>query len=221
MFRRSILFIIMILLLPAASLSALVPGVRLNAGLSGGVGDGWDEVLDDAGNREFNDAMLCFGFSVFSDMHLDQGYFFTPELGVAFNRGARLSNSDGDSVEISTPVLLELIIPIAREFEFAGGDRAFRLMGGIQMQYAFGLEVRTDVDEHDETIEPDNNSSLAAGIIVGTGLEFRKLKNRSWFLDLRVKIPFTDTIDYDPGGDKGRYHISDMQLLLGGGFKFH
>jgi hypothetical protein len=207
-------------LMTGVSLSALTPGVRLNIGLSGGVGEGWNEVLDDAGNRDFNDALPCAGFSVFTDLPMEEGYLFAPELGFAVNRGARLSNKDGDSVEMAVPFLMELLLPLARDFESAGGNRAFRVMGGIQLQYGFGLEVRTNVDGHEETIDPENQAPLAAGIVLGTGLEFGRQKERSWFLDLRLKIPFSDTISYD-SGDRGRYHISDSQLMLGGGFKFH
>ncbi len=219
MFRRQTLLFILMLLLSGASLSALTPGIRLTTGLSSGVGEGWNEILDDAGNRDFDDAMLCFGLAGFLDIPLEENYLFIPELGIAFNRGARLSNRDGDSVEISTPVVLELILPVGRDLELGGGKRAVRVFGGFQVQYALGLEIRTDVDGHSETIDPDNHTPFAAGIVLGTGLEFGRLRKRPWFLDLRLKIPFSDTISYD-SADEGRYQISDMQISLGGGLKF-
>lgn len=219
MFRRQTLFVILMFLLTGISLSALTPGVRLSIGISSGVGEGWNEVLDDAGNRDFSDALLCAGLSVFADLPLEEGYSFVPELGFAVNRGARLSNKDGDSVEIGIPFLMEFHLPLARDFEFADGRRAFRIMGGIQMQYGFGLEVRTDVDGHKETIDPKNKTPLAAGVVLGTGLEFGRQKKRSWFLDMRLKIPFSDTMSYH-SDSLGLYHISDLQLALGGGLKF-
>jgi hypothetical protein len=71
----------------------------------------------------------------------------------------------------------------------------------------------------EDRIEQKNETPLSLGLVLGTGLEFKRMEKRSYIGDFRIKLPFTDSLSYSAADGSPR-SLKTVELLLGGGIKF-
>jgi hypothetical protein len=200
-------------------LGALSFGGRINLGLTTGTGGEWWDTLEEAGDRRFNEVRPTVGIGGFIEMDISS-FIFAPELNYAVNRGTAMGNSQDQFIRTSAIHSLEMILPLAYDFIFNEEKKAFRVMGGFQLLYSFNLQQAIKITNDEEThTDLKNLSPFSMGFVLGSGIEFRKQKKMSWFLDARIIIPFSDRITYTlSNGSEQSYKT--IEFLLGSGIKF-
>lgn len=212
-------FLFLLLFISLSGASALDYGFKLNWGISSGSGQNWNAILDEAGNRDFNDALPTLGLGGFIDFPIAGELYITPELYYVLNRGVHLSNARDDYLKASALHSLEMILPIARDFPFSSDTKALRVMGGFQLQYSFDITSRSQTDNIKTETTSSNTAPLSVGFVLGTGVEFRRQKKMSWMTDLRMKIPFSNSMGYTVA-DGSDVKVKTLEILMGAGIKF-
>ena len=212
----------LILILFSMNLSALWAvdyGFRLSLGFSKGTGQEWNNMLDEAGDRGFADALGTLGAGIFAEIPLSPVNLFTPELSYVRNRGVHLSNGRDEYLKTAAVHSFELILPVTRIFPNSSENRTFRVMGGFQILYSMDLVESSRFNDTEETRNLENKTPLSLGLVLGTGMEFKRNEKTSWLGDIRVKIPFTDSLTYN-NTEGSEVSLKTMEVLLGGGIKF-
>lgn len=220
MTRRHKILILFLITVNLSPLWAFNYGARFNLGASMGTGSDWYKALNDAGSIGFNSAIPTAGIGIFGEMDVTPILIFTPELYYVFNRGNRMTDDNGDYIKTSSIHSIELLLPLAYDFEFDSGNKAFRVLGGFQSQYSFKLKQDIDVNETERSdIELENLSPFSIGLVIGSGIETNRNKKMAWLFDLRMIIPLSTRMRYSlPNGSENSFKT--LEILVGSGIKF-
>lgn len=220
MTRRQKLVLILLTTVTLSPLWAFNYGARLNFGLSSGTGSEWYKTLDQAGSISFNKVLPTVGIGVFTEFDMTPDLLFTPELNYVLNRGTAMADDFDNFIRTQTVHSIEILLPLAHDFKFDSGNKAFRILGGFQLLYSFNLEQSIKINGDERFTEDMKNlKPFSMGFVLGGGLEFRKQKKMSWFLDMRMIIPASVRIEYSqPDGSTSEFKT--LELLFGSGIKF-